>query len=71
VKGLDAGGCGDGRVCAVRFRTGEKEARGLLRHVTNHLATAENDFDKGEDSASKRMIEIARSIRRAVIVKRD
>jgi len=40
-------------------------------HVTNRLATAENDFDKGEDNASKRMIEIVRSVRRAVIVKGD
>jgi len=35
-------------------------------HVTNRLATAEDDFDKGEDNSSEKMIEIATSLWRSL-----
>jgi uridine phosphorylase len=36
-------------------------------HVTNRLATAENDFDKGENNSSERMIELALRMWQAVV----
>ena len=71
VKGLGAAVVEMEASALYAFAQAKKKPVVCFAHVTNRLATAENDFDKGEDNASKRMIEIVRSVRRAVIVKGD
>lgn len=44
------------------FATARRKRIICFAHVTNRLATRENDFDKGEDNSSERMIEIALTV---------